>query len=313
MSRQLESLDLNLVNVLYHILVERSVTVAAERIGLSQPAVSRSLGRLRDVYGDPLVVKQGREMVPTPLGESLLPLASSAVEALRHVVNASADFDPATAQGTFRVAIKEAMGGPIVDIWERHVRPFAPDLELDLVRLTVDIAPDVVSGQIDMIVLTINRDVVLPPQADITELVMRKCCEDDFVTCLRRGHPLEGKPMTLERYLSLDHILINPLRGSRSVVDDWLEERGLERRIRYRAQDFNVAKDILQRTDCALNMPGSLIGEQATKIWATKSPVPVSPMEVSVGWHPNWTVNPRHKWIRDRLLQGLKEPLHLAA
>ena len=312
MSRQLESLDLNLVNVLYHILVERSVTAAAERIGLSQPAVSRSLGRLRDIYGDPLVVKQGREMVPTPLGESLLPLASSAVEALRHVVNASSSFDPATAQGTFRIAMKEAMGGAIIDIWETHVRPYAPDLELDLVRLTVDIAPDVVSGQIDMIVLTINRDVVLPPQADITQLVMRHCCEDAFVTCLRRGHPLEGKVMTLERYLSLDHILINPLRGATSAVDAWLGERGLERRIRYRAQDFNVAKAILQRTDAALNMPGSLLGEDASRIWHTATPVPVAPMEVSVGWHPNWTVNPRHKWVRDQMQKGLKEPLRLA-
>ena len=313
MSRQLESLDLNLVNVLYHILVERSVTVAAERIGLSQPAVSRSLGRLRDIYGDPLVVKQGREMVPTPLGESLLPLASSAVEALRHVVNASASFDPATATGAFRIAIKEAIGGRIVDIWEEHVRPFAPDLELDLVRLTVDLTPDVVSGQVDLLVLTLNRDVVLPDQVDLTQLVMRQCCEDAFVTCLRRGHPLEGKSMTLERYLSLDHILINPLRGPRSAVDDWLAARGMERRIRYRAQDFNVAKAILQRTDAVLNMPGSLIGEEASRIWHTASPVPVAPMEVSVGWHPNWTVNPRHKWVRDQMLNGLKEPLRLAA
>ena len=310
MARSLESLDLNLVNVLYWVLTERSVTIAGERLGLSQPAVSRALGRLREIYDDPLVVKQGREMVPTPLGHSLLPLAGQAVEALRHVVSAGARFDPATHEGTFRIALKDALGIRVLDIWERDIRPHAPHMTLDLVSLSPAIVPDVISGHIDFVVMPFGPSVEIPDSVDLSQFVIRPMIEDRFVTCLRTDHPLAGgAPLTLEQYLSLEHILINPNGGPRSSIDDWLEERGHHRRIRYRSQDFYLAKAILRRTDCALTACHTLIGSNRDGIWICKPPMPIPNLSIQAGWHPNWTLNPRHSWVRERLMAGLTEPL----
>jgi len=313
MNRNLESLDLNLVNVLFWILSEESVSGAAERLGLSQPAVSRALGRLRDVYDDPLLVKQGRKMVPTPLATELFPLVSHAVESLRHVANATGKFDPATHEGTFRIGAKDGMGVRLTEIWMRNVRPYAQGLTLDFVQLEATIAPDVVSGKVDLVVMPFGDSVELPENVDLTQFVMRPACQDEYITCLRKGHPLAGKPLTLDDYVKLDHILINPMRGERSDVDDWLESQGLSRRIAYRSQSFLLAKEIMKRTDCALTMCESLVGRADKDVWVSAPPMPMSSLDICIGWHPNWTQNPRHKWVRERLMAGLCEPLRLVA
>jgi DNA-binding transcriptional LysR family regulator len=313
MNRNLESLDLNLVNVLYWILSEESVSAAAERLGLSQPAVSRALGRLRDVYDDPLLVKQGRKMVPTPLATELFPLVSHAVESLRHVANATGKFDPSTHVGTYRIGIKDGMGIRMMEIWERNVAQLAPGLSLDFVQLEATIAPDVVSGKVDLVVMPLGESIEMPENVDITQFVVRPACQDEYVTCLRKGHPLAGKPLALDDYVKLDHILINPMRGERSSVDDYLEAQGLSRRIAYRSQSFLLAKEIMKRTDCVLTMCESLIGRADKDVWVCAPPVPMPAVNICAGWHPNWTQNPRHKWVRERLMSGLCEPLRLAA
>ena len=314
MSRQLESMDLNLVNALYWILVERSVTGAGERLGLSQPAASRALGRLRNIYRDPLVVKSGREMVPTPLGEALLPLAAQAVEALRHVVGAGARFDPASHGGTFRIACKDALGIRILELWEREIRPLAPQMSLDFVNLEPAVAPDVVSGRIDMVVMPLGPSVNIPDTVDLSQFVVRRMCEDPFVTCLRADHPLvvemmeSGAALSAESFAALDHILINLDGQAESPVDEALAAMGLARTVRYRSHSFYLAKAILRRTDCALTVSGSLVGSGTQGLWLCAPPVEIAPQEIHVGWHPNWTTNPRHMWVRERLMSGLKVP-----
>jgi|GEM_PF-2153980 len=317
MTRQLESLDLNLVNILHHVLVERSITAAAERVGLSQPAVSRALGRLRDIYEDPLLVKQGRAMVPTPLAEDLLPLTGQAVEALRHVANAGGRFDPATATGAVRIATKDQLGVSIVETWKKRIRPYAPLLTLDIVNLEASLIPEIVSGKIDLVVMGLNPEIDLPPNVDLDQFVIRPIKTEPYHTILRHNHPIAlkygiNRTLSLEDYCALEHILINPMRGKKSSVDDYLDSVGLERRIAYRSQTFMLAKAIMLATDCALTTCDCIIGEHVGDVWIGTPPFPIEPINLMAGWHPNWTLNPRHSWLRKHIIEGLGAPRSLS-
>ena len=143
---QIENLDLNLVPALYWLLTERNVTAAARRVGITQSAMSRALGRLRDIYDDPLLIKSGKTMLVTPRGEALLPLAGQAVSVLRNLVGKSDSFDPATYSGNFRIAAKDHVGARVIAAWTHHVAPKAPGLNLEIVDVTLEVVPDMISG-----------------------------------------------------------------------------------------------------------------------------------------------------------------------
>ena len=119
--KRLESLDLNLLLALHWLLTERNVTAAASRIGISQPAASRALGRLREVFDDPLLVKTGSEMAPTHLAEKIQPAVALAVEKMRDVLKISDRFDPASQSGRFRIACSDYVGAMVAAAWTKMV------------------------------------------------------------------------------------------------------------------------------------------------------------------------------------------------
>lgn len=306
MEKRIEGMDLNLITALYWLLMERNVTAAAGRLGLSQPATSRALGRLRDVYSDPILVKSGREMLLTPLAETLLPLVTRAVTHLRSVISITEGFSPLAATGTFRVGCKDNIGMRVVSAWARSVKPYAPYLTLDIVNLEVSNARDLVSGKLDLVIMPITP-ADLPPSVDLSRFVIKPVFTDEWVTCLREGHPDAGKAMTLKRFAAYDHILVNPEGGETGRVDEFLSERGLSRHIAYRSASFLLALPILLGTDCVLTTPTSLVGCGIPGVKVFESPLHLTPLSYNAGWHPNWTTDARHKWVRSRLLTTLAE------
>lgn len=307
MQKRLEALDLNLIMALYWLLNERSVTQAADRLGLSQPATSRALGRLRDIYDDPLLVKSGREMNPTPLADLLLPLVTKAVKELRSVLSMTEGFDPASETGRFRISCKDSVGMRIVAAWERAIRPYAPNMSLDIVNLDASNVRDLVSGNLDMSVMPLGPNIAIPPSVDLTQFVIKPIFTDPWVTCMREDHPDINKPLTIQRFAGYDHILVNPDGGLTGKVDDLLAEHGLSRRIVYRSASFLLTLPILLGTNSVLTCCASLVGCGVSGIKVFECPLPMQPLEFSVGWHPNWTTDARHKWVRSRLLPVLAE------
>ena len=306
MSRRLESLDLNLLNVLYWVLHERNVTVAADRLGLSQPATSRALGRLRDVYGDPLLVKQGRAMEPTPLGERLYPLVSETVRQMREVVGITDGFDPATDTTAFRVAVKDAFALAVMRAWQAGVAREAPKMCLDIVDAKFETARDLVTGKCDLAFIPLGPMVDVPEHVDLEAFVLREVCRSDFVVCMRPGHPLAGKSVDLAAFAAQDHVLVNPQGGDESIIDDVLAERGLRRRIAYRTPSFLVALSILRESDTLLTTSRMLLDTEGTDLIIKPVPFALDPLHCTMGWHPNWTHDARHRWVRDRLMAGLR-------
>ena len=149
--KPLETLDLNLLMALHWLLTERNVTAAAGRLGLSQPAASRALARLRLVFADPILVKSGSVMAPTRLGEKLQPKVAHSIETMRDVLRVSDIFTPEKQTGDFRVGCIDYVGAMLFDAWKQNITPVAPNLDLQMVELTIENGRDLVSGKIDLV------------------------------------------------------------------------------------------------------------------------------------------------------------------
>lgn len=302
MSRaRLEDLDLNLILTLHWLLTEQSVTRAAARLEVSQPTVSHALGRLRSLLGDPLLIKSGRTMLPTKKAEALQPRVAEAIDRMRDVLLAEDSFDPTSQTGRFRIAVTDGIGLAVVRAWKNAVLPDAPTMQLDIIQPAVPHAQDLIAGKIDAVILPEPRVLNLPPGIDIDEFVRKPLYSEHYVTAVRKGHPFT-KGMTLEQYIESDHILINPEGLATGVVDAQLEAMGRTRHIAYRAETFLLALQILQQTDCVLTGPITVLGFAEANIELIPAPVPLGGFELFMGWHPNWTHDPQHRWVRDRLI-----------
>lgn len=304
MDRQLEALDLNLLLALHWLLTERNVTSAAGRLGMSQPATSRALGRLRDLFDDPLLIKSGRTMVPTPRAEQLAPLVANAVDSMRDVLRISSSFDPSTGRGRFSLACKDYVGDRIARSWATHIQPDAPQLQLDIVDANYGIIQDLIAGKVDMVIVPDLALSNVPVGVDLDQFVHKIIYADHFVGAMRAGHPLAGQEIDLETYRRLPHAMANPERGTKSFVDDYFYAIGKGRQVAFRTQTFMVLLSILKQTDCVALAPSSLFEGWEDQFYLFKPPIELPAYRVGAAWHPNWTHDPRHQWVRERLFRG---------
>ncbi|MCI5048116.1 MAG: LysR family transcriptional regulator [Aquisalinus sp.] len=316
--RTLESLDLNLLLALHWLLTERNVTEAAARLDLSQPAMSRTLSRLRDVFNDPLLVKSGRTMLPTPKADKLQPAVAHAVERMRDILRISDTFDPGTYKGRVRIACKEYRNYLIASTWARSISAIAPGIELDISDLTFAAANDLVSGQIDLVFMPDIAFVDVPPGLDLDQFVQKPVFEEQYICAIRKDHPLAGKKMSLKQYIGLEHILVNPGGKDTGVMDQELARLGMSRRIKYRTYSFFTARYLVMDSDCVLTAPEGFISTFADEVYTFAPPTQVPKLTTFAGWHPNWTHDQRHKWVRETLFRELhlamdKEPVRKSA
>jgi DNA-binding transcriptional LysR family regulator len=302
MSRtRLEDLDLNLIVTLHWLLTEQSVTRAAARLDVSQPTVSHALGKLRGLLGDPLLIKSGRTMLPTKKAEALQPRVAEVVDRMRDLLLEEESFDPTNQSGRFRIAVIDSVGAVVVRAWQNAVLPEAPNLELDILQPAVPQAQDLIAGKIDAIILPEPKMLQLPPGVNIDEFVRKPVFDEEYVTAVRKGHPLDNG-MDLDAFVRADHILINPEGMVVGPVDQVLQAAGMKRRIAYRTETFLLALEVLQNSDCILTAPRNLFGFARGDFSVHPCPVKVSNFTLYIGWHPNWTHDPQHRWVRERLM-----------
>ena len=305
--RQLESLDLNLVLTLHWVLTEQNVSRAAERLGVSQPAVSHGLKRLRELFSDPLLVKSGRIMRTTPRAERMKPEVARLVGDMRDLFQTAQSFDPSVAEGRFRVAVSDNWAVLCARAWAQSVAASAPHLTLDTVQIDFPVAQDLISGAVDLVILPEAKLLDLPPGLDIEQFVQRPLHDERYVTGVPETSPLRGKPLSLKSFAAAQHVLTNPSGSLLGVVDELLAERSMTRRIAYRTESFLAGVEVAHAT-------GSLLTALDTTFLAARDghgfelrdpPMPVPGFRMLTGWHPNWTQDPRHRWLREGLTEGL--------
>jgi DNA-binding transcriptional LysR family regulator len=275
------------------LLQEGSVTGAAKRVGLSTPAMSHALARIRERLGDPVLVRAGRGMVLTPRAEALKPKVHAVVEEARRTLEPERPFDPAELRRGFVVHATDyvlTVLGPEVD---RLLRLEAPELSLRFVPNAPDDAALLRAGSADLAVGIYGE---LPP-----EMRSRQLLTDRFVCVARRAHPGVGKRLTLERFVHLPHVQIAPRGSPGGYVDDVLREKGHSRRVLRAVPYFRAALELVAHTDYVLTVSERIARMLAPSLGLDihEVPLPLRPYALGLVWHPRYDADPGHRFLRE--------------
>ena len=213
----IRAVDLNLLKAFDALISERAVTRAAGRIGLSQPAMSHALSRLRGLFADDLFVRTPTGMEPTARAREIAPLVSAAIEHIEAALNLGIGFDPAKSTGIFTAGMAEYAEVALVGRLAAAFAKQAPRATLRLVPLSgADAAEQLERGMIDVAIAHLRA----PPTTIESQILMR----DPFVVVARQGHPLAAEPLSIEGYAAQSHILVSP-RGDTSGAIDRIDRK----------------------------------------------------------------------------------------
>lgn len=294
----MNNLDLNLLRVLDALLAERNVTRAAARLHLSQPAISNALARLRDALGDPLLVRVGNRMVPTPYAERL---AAPVGEGLRQLEQAlrPETFDPAGLRGLLRIATTDYVTAVFVPALFAQLTRAAPALDLALLPADPETVGAALSdSRVDLAILGTSADAQ-------DGLYRRRLFDERFVCVARHGHPRlpEQGAMTLDDYLGCEHLVISQRGAFEAQVDEALRPLGRRRRVRASAAHFSAALLWVERSDLLLTVgarqAACFLAGHALR--AHRLPFAVPGFSAYLLWHARVHHDARHGWIREQV------------
>ena len=289
----LRNVDLNLLHALYALLEERHVSHAAKRSFLSQPAMSRALDRLRETFGDPLLVRTGRVYERTPRGERVLRELESIMGRLAAMVQGE-EFDPARSQERFRVAMTDHGSAILLPALLERVRKAAPHTRLEISAWRTQAYEDVVAGRID---LALSAEAV-PPTLE-SEVIFNL----DFVCLVGSTQPVRRRRFTLKQYLQLPHALVETLSGQQTMVDRPLAQLGVKRRVALRLPFFSPAIFAIAKTDLVLTVPRKLakITAPIAGLRMVEPPREIKGFPYFMAWHSRLNTEPAHAWLRDQV------------
>lgn len=292
----LRLIDLNLLVVFDALMRERHVTRAAQSIGLSQPAFSNALTRLRDRLGDELFIRAPDGMKPTAWALQLSGPISTALSEIENALD-GASFDPATSVRAFTIATPDYATITLFPKLLERVRREAPGVILQAITPSLHIGEYLDTQKADFALLNWSD----PPERFVSEPLFA----EDWVCVMRPEHPMVGKRPTLQRYSSADHLLINPMGERRNWVDEALAELGHTRHVAYAMPTYGPAALILETTDLILTCPGSVakVFMERAGMLVSKCPVTTPPRVRSIDmvWHSRLGNHPAHNWLRNLL------------
>jgi len=300
---KLSAIDLNLLVVFDAVMQERSVTRAGDRLGLSQPAISHALTRLRHMLKDDLFIRSPKGMVPTPRAEQLALPVRTALDGLQRSLE-PAQFDPASAQRDFRIAVDNYAAIVLVGPLAARIQKAAPAVTLEFRPSgTLNIEDLLDRGELDL---------AIGSYAEAGERFShRPLLQDEFVAVLRKSHPATGtRELSIEKFASLAHLEISSVHHATDFIESPLARRKLKRRIALRAP-FLSAVRILVASDMVSVLPKRIAEELAHYRPLVIRPLPsASPMiETAMIWPRRLDRQPAHLWLRDivsRAAEGLR-------
>jgi DNA-binding transcriptional LysR family regulator len=294
-------IDLNLLVVLDAIYTEGGITRAAEKLHLTQPAISHSLGRLRELFKDELFAREGRAMVPTPLARNLIEPVRRALRGLEVTLNELERFDPATTQKRFTIAVRDVFESTLLPSLLKRVSRAAPSVDVAAVQIERrEFESELAAGTLDAAL-----DVLLPLS---TQVRHRRISLDRQVVVARKNHPAVKRGLTLATYLKQHHVLVSSRRRGPALEDVELSRQGLSRRIRLRCQHYFAACRVVSQTDLVLTMPGNYAKIANRQFGNQILPLPLSmpPLDAYLYWHANVENEPANKWLREQIIDAFK-------
>jgi DNA-binding transcriptional LysR family regulator len=293
-----DKIDLHLIRVLHTVLTERSVSKAALRLGMYQPAVSAALKRLRELAGDPLLVRSGTGMVPTDAALRMISPSASILRAAEMLFTDARAFDPQTATGSFRIAASDYLDPLFLPQLVAQVKAQAPRCGIEIHPLSAasDYHAQLAQGNIDCVV----GNWLQPPE----DLYQGELFTDEVVCLVARDHPAARRGWTQADWLACEHIAPTPTHpGARGVIDQTLESLGLERNITARCPHFGLIPRMVASTLLVLTT-GRQFCERFTDTLAVTildCPVKFPPLVYYQLWHERTHASASAKWLRERV------------
>jgi DNA-binding transcriptional LysR family regulator len=296
----LGALDLNLLVALDALVRERNVTRAAERVGITQSAMSHALARLRTLTSDPLLVRSSAGMVLTARAEALGPPIRRALEDVSRALAPPLPFDPKTARG--RVVIGTSDYGELVLLPRlvARLQREAPGIDLR-VRAYEDGAAQLASGAIDVGVAPVR------PRDEAPGIFAKRLFDETFVCVVRKGHPLAQKKMTATRFADARHALIAPRETEGGFVDDALAKLGLSRRVAVAVPHFLIAPHLVAASDLVLTLASRVAHVLAKPVGLAVLQPPrelgLEGFTMSALWHERTQNDPAQRWARNLIFE----------
>ncbi|MFJ7886006.1 LysR family transcriptional regulator [Pseudomonas sp. NPDC096917] len=289
--------DLNLLVALNILLEEGSVAGAARRMNLSAPAMSRTLTRIRDVLNDPILVRSGRGLVPTPRALELREQVRGVVELAHGVFTQSQDSDLRSLDRTFSIRANDVFFGVYGGALRQQMALEMPKASLRVVPEGYTDDAALSEGRIDLAI-----GATRPAGADIKVQKLFTC---PFVGLAREGHPIFDQPITAQRFVSYDHISVSRRGRARGPIDTQLAEIGLERRVSFTTPTFYSAIFALANADLILPLMPQLLLKtlepMGLRLRAFVLPITLQPVEITQAWHPRLDNDHAHRWLRRTL------------
>ncbi|MFI0576478.1 LysR family transcriptional regulator [Streptomyces tendae] len=303
-------IDANLAVALDALLAEQSVTRAAARMHTSPAAMSRTLGRLRRILQDPLLVRAGQAMVPTPRALALRDEAATVVRRLGALLTPAAGVDPATLRSTFTLQTADLVGAALAGGLLALAGQEAPGVSLRFRAEELEGGPALRDGRVDLEVGAIDH---VDPETRVEQLVTLR-----MAAAVRPGHPLAEGPLTPARFAAAEHVAVSRRGRFDGPVDAALAELGLSRRVAVVLPGHLAALSLAARTDVVALVPTvpdaadsspSPLTEQASVLGLRLLDIPLQlpPVAIGMAWHPRHTADGAHHWLRTavrRVLSG---------
>lgn len=288
--------DLNLLLTLDVLLTECNVARAARRLHLSPSAMSRALARLRDTTGDPLLVRAGRGLVPTPRAQELREQVSRLVQEAQGVLRPAELLDPSRLSRHFTLRTSdgfvEYFGPALIALAQRE----APGVRLRFVQKPDKDSAPLRDGSVDLETGVIGA-------ASSPEIRTRAVFRDRFIGVVRAGHPLARGKVTAARYAAGQHVLVSRRGLDKGPIDEGLRALGLAREIAVIVAGFSDALSLARGSDLIASVPERHTGNLRAGMHSFALPVEVPALTVSMLWHPRMDADPAHRWLRECVRQ----------
>ncbi len=294
---KLSDVDLNLFVVFDTIYTEGNLTRAGEIIGITQPAVSNSLSRLRNLFDDPLFVRTAEGMVPTPVAQNIIGPVRQALGLIRSSVQESEAFDPSKSEKRFRVSMTDLSQAIILPYLFGRIKREAPAIAVDCYHVRRrDMAVELASGNLDFAV-----DIPLTPDPQIRQAPL---FTHPQVCVVRKDHGLIQDYLDVDLYLQLNHIHISSRKGGLGHVDLALGKLGKRRNIALRTQNYLATPELVSRTDLALTVPRIFAEFMVTQypVKYLELPFDVPNLDTYLYWHESTDKDQANRWMRELIL-----------
>jgi len=285
--------DLNLLPIFVALMEERSVTRAALRLGITQPALSNALARLRVTLRDPLFVRERYGIRPTQMAEELAPVIAAALARLDDAILGQQDFDPAQATRLFTIAPNSYVEFVLAPAIVARLRETAPGIKLRLTPFGNDLTETgVMSGDTAMV---LGR-IVDPPD----NLVVQHLMDEGLACVVRADHPEVGAAISREQYERLKHVNVLPPGRMRAGLFQALDQRGLRREVAVSVTHFLAVPEMVAATDYCATLPKLICRhlERDARLKVLPAPVDLGTFPVQMGWHVRYRQDPAHRWLR---------------